>query len=125
MPAQENKGIIRDYFEAFNRDWEGATQRYVSDAELEEHIRFFQEALPGYQLEAHDVLADGDRVAVRGTVHGVHQGELLGVAPTGRKVAFPLFIIYRLADGLIVEHWMLADQAGLMQQITAAVGANA
>ena len=119
MSAQQNKAIIRDYFELFNSDWSAALDRFVADPSLAEHIHFFQQVLPGYRLEAHDMIADNDRVAVRGTVHGVHQGELMGVAPTGREVSVGLLIIYRVADGKIVEHWMQADQVGLMQQITA------
>lgn len=118
MSTEESRKLIGAYLETFNHDWEGAIERYVADTELEQHIRFFEQPLPGYQLEAHDVLADGDRVAVRATVRGIHRGELMGVAATGREVVFPLFIIYRLAGGRIVEHWMLADQPGLMQQIT-------
>jgi predicted ester cyclase len=39
--------------------------------------------------------------------------------PTGKTVAFPLIIIYKLADGRIVEHWMLTDMLAFMEQIGA------
>ncbi len=41
----------------------------------------------------------------------------MGIAPTGKQVAFSLMLIYRIADSKIVEHWMNADQLGLMQQL--------
>ena len=66
-----------------------------------------------------DILADGDRVNLRGTVHGVHNGPLGNIPPTGKEVAVQLFITYRIADGKIAEHWMLADMWTLLQQIGA------
>ena len=67
-----------------------------------------------------DMVAEGNKVAIRVTFKGTHQGEFLGIAPTGKDVSIPISLIYRLAGGMIVEHWMLADQLGLMQQLGAA-----
>ncbi|HWQ11218.1 MAG TPA: ester cyclase, partial [Roseiflexaceae bacterium] len=64
----------------------------------------------------HDIIAEGDRVFIRATVRVVRRGEFMGLAPTGREVNFPLFIVYRLEGGKIAEHWMLADMPALMQQ---------
>jgi predicted ester cyclase len=100
-------------------------ERFIDDETLVEHIRFFQGVFPGYTLEAHDLIAEDDKVVVRATVHGVHRGELMGMAPTGRQVAFPAIIIYRLAEGRIAEHWLLADQAGMMRQLTEEATATA
>jgi predicted ester cyclase len=119
MQAEQNKAIIQGYVDAFNTDWTAALEKYVSDESLAEHIRMMQQVLPGYRLELHDMIAEGDRVAVRATVRGFHQGELMGVPPTGREMSVSLLIIYRLAGGRIAEHWMQADQVGLMQQVTA------
>jgi predicted ester cyclase len=43
----------------------------------------------------------------------------MDIAPTGREVAITLFITYRIANGKIVEHWMLADMLSLLQQVGA------
>jgi predicted ester cyclase len=118
MSAQESKATIREYLDAFARDWKEALNRFVADESLAEHIRFFQQVFPDYRLEVHDLLAENDTVVGRMTLHGVHRGELMGMAPTDRQVAVPLIIIYRVADGKIVEHWMQADQAGMMRQLT-------
>lgn len=123
MQAEQNKAVIRAYVDAFNDDWAAALEKYVADESLAEHIRIMQNVLPGYRIEAHDVIAEDDRVAVRATVSGFHQGELMGVPPTGRAVSVPLLIIYRLAAGRITEHWLQADQVGLMQQVTAGIDA--
>lgn len=120
MSAQESKATIREYLDTFARDWKEGLNRFVADESLAEHIRFFQQVFPNYRLEAHDMIAEGDKVVLRATLHGVHRGELMGIAPTERTVAVPLIIIYRLAGGKVVEHWMQADQAGMMQQLTEA-----
>jgi predicted ester cyclase len=117
MSAQESRAMIREYLDAFQRDWSQALERFVADESLAEHIRFFQQVFPGYSLEAHDIIAEGDKVAVRATLHGVHRGEGMGMPPTGKEVTVPLIIIYRIHGGKVVEHWLQADQAGMMQQL--------
>jgi len=52
-------------------------------------------------------------------MHGVHNGLLMNLPPTGKQVIVPFFIIYRIADDKIVQHWMLVDMPSLMQQIGA------
>ena len=51
------------------------------------------------------VLADGDRVAVQGLFTGTHTGPFLGIPPSGRRVTIPVLEVWRIAGGLIVEHW--------------------
>jgi steroid delta-isomerase-like uncharacterized protein len=67
-----------------------------------------------------DVVAAGDRVAVRWTAEGVHVGELAGVPATGRRVRWGGIDVYRLDGGLIAEWWRNDDHAGLVAQLTAA-----
>ena len=64
-----------------------------------------------------DMVAKGDKVAVRGTVKATHTGDLMGIPPTGKEVAVPFLIIYRIAESETVAHWMASDQLGLMQQL--------
>jgi predicted ester cyclase len=47
------------------------------------------------RYEVHDVVADGDKVAIRATAHGVHRTDLLGVPATGRPYAMPTMHLYR------------------------------
>jgi predicted ester cyclase len=68
-----------------------------------------------------DVIAEGDRVAVRLTSHGRHSGEFMGMPPSNREYTISEIHIFRIEDGKVVEHWREADMLGLMQQI----GANA
>ena len=118
MSAEENKAFIRRYLDALSKDKSDATvNEYVTDEELKQHISVFETAFPGYQLTADDIMAEGEKVMVRATTRGTHKGELMGIPPTGKQITVSLIIIYRIANGKIVEHWMNADQLGMMQQL--------
>jgi predicted ester cyclase len=123
MSAQENKAFIERYFGALSgKDKPPAVvDQYVSDSdqELKEHIAFFEAAFPRYELIADDLIAEGDQVCVRTTFRGTHEGDLMGLAPTHKSATISIMLIYRIADGKIVEHWMVADQMSLMQQLGA------
>ena len=120
MLAEQNKAIIRRYLEDFRKDRSpAALERYIAEEPLKQHIAMYDSVLPGYYLEPLDMIAEGDRVMVRGTIHGVHNGPFMDTPPTGKTVAFPIYIIYRLEHGKIAEHWMLVDMLSFMQQIGA------
>jgi predicted ester cyclase len=53
---------------------------------------------------------------------GTHQGDLMGVGPTGRSVEFSGVDIIRVEDGKVAEHWGAMDTMTLMQQIGAIPG---
>ena len=118
MSTHENKLFIRRYFDKSNRGGGAAVSDLVADTRLQEHIAFFEGAFPGYQLVAKEMLAEGDSVVVDAAMRGTHTGELMGIPPTGRDVEVPFIIIYKVSGGKIVDHTMVADQAGLMQQLT-------
>jgi steroid delta-isomerase-like uncharacterized protein len=66
-----------------------------------------------------DMIAEGDKVAVRLTAHGVHKGEFMGMKPTGKAYTIPEIHIFRIQGGKISEHWREADMLGMMQQLGA------
>jgi predicted ester cyclase len=72
--------------------------------------------------EVHEVVEEGDLVALRATHHGRQTGDLFGIAPTGREVAYEHFHLLRFRDGKAVEHWGMHDQATLMRQLGVAPG---
>ncbi|MGI9174727.1 MAG: ester cyclase [Rhodothermales bacterium] len=65
------------------------------------------------------MMATDDEVAIRYTISGTHEGEFMGVAPTGRKVEAAAMQIARFENGKVKERWGLTDQLGLLQQIGA------
>jgi predicted ester cyclase len=119
----ENRALITAYFEAIsgNEKPTSLQEEYIADSDqaLKDHIDMFEAAFPLYELIAEDIIAEGDEVAIRATFRGAHEGEFAGIPATGNEVEIPVFLIYRIEDGLIVEHWMQADVMGLMQQLGA------
>ena len=62
-----------------------------------------------------DIMADGDKVAVRVINTGTHKGEFLGMPPTDKKISFVGVGFLTIRDGKIVEQWSINDTMGLMQ----------
>jgi predicted ester cyclase len=79
----------------------------------------FWAAFPGNQLALDDVVAEGEQVACRFTVQGVHRGDLQGIPPTGKDVRVDGITILRFAGGKCVERWNQADFLGLLHQLGA------
>jgi steroid delta-isomerase-like uncharacterized protein len=76
-------------------------------------------AFPDLRITVDNIIAEGDKVAVRWTATGTHLGELMGIPASGRQIKFTGITIHRFADGKIVENWWVYDAMGMMQQITA------
>jgi predicted ester cyclase len=74
---------------------------------------------PDLRVTVEEVIAEGDLTAARLSVTGTHEGDHLGVAPTGRRVSFTGMTFTRWRDGKIVEGWNNVDIPGLMKQIGA------
>ena len=70
---------------------------------------------PDMRVAIDDIIAEGDRVVVRTTWHGTHQGTYEGVPPTGRQVARTLIQIFRIRDGRIVDEWN--EGGGLLDSV--------
>jgi predicted ester cyclase len=71
--------------------------------------------------EQHHLVGDGDLVAQHLTLHGVHRAStmplLAETAVSGRPAAWTFIHIWRIADGMIVEHWACRDDMGLLDQL--------
>jgi hypothetical protein len=116
-----NKTFVRRYFEALSGKHKTPEllRRVVPAEHLIGHIGVMEMAFPRYEIEAEDMVAEDDKVAVRAIFRGTHAGELAGVAPTQRRVSLPFIIVYRISGEKIVEHWIGVDMLNLMQQIGA------
>jgi steroid delta-isomerase-like uncharacterized protein len=77
----------------------------------------FRAVFPDFQLAIEDMVAEGDRVALRFVGRGTHLGEAMGVAPSGKEVAVRGLDVFRIEDGKLAEHWGVGDMLGLLQQI--------
>lgn len=74
-------------------------------------------AFPDSNFLIDDVIAEGDKVAVRHRLQGTHQAELQGIPPTGRQVDVGAIVIFHIENGMIAEAWLNADIMGMMQQL--------
>ena len=128
MSAQTNVQKVRHLFEAFYADDEPAMSALIGDdfvthapgggtGNAEGWKAMAQQlasALPDNRTEIHNIIGEGDIVAVRYTSRGTHQGELFGVAPTNELLTTGGIEMYRLENGRIVECWGQYDMSQLV-----------
>lgn len=82
------------------------------------YFRILLAAFPDMRMDVQDVIASGDKAVARVRVNGTHEGEFMGIPATGNPVSMNLIDITRFGDdGLAREHWGVADQFALMQQL--------
>jgi steroid delta-isomerase-like uncharacterized protein len=83
-----------------------------------EFFRMYRAAFPDLRMDPEDVLASGDKVVARVRATGTHEGEFMGMPPTGKRVDVQLIDIMRFAeDGLVREHWGVVDMLAMLQQL--------
>ncbi len=80
-------------------------------------IMMFRNAYPDLHVTVEDMIAEGDKVASRGTWRGTHRGEFMGVPATGKQVAVSYCDIWRVENGKLVETWTQSEELGLIQQL--------
>ena len=135
MSTEENKAVLRRYVEALNKQdlavaleccapdyvWHGARRYGVSPdlAGIKQLLTAAMTAFPDAQHVVEDLIAEGDKVVARVTSRATHQGEFLGIPPTGKRLSWTWIEIDRIKDGKIVECWDNSDDLGLMQQLGA------
>jgi steroid delta-isomerase-like uncharacterized protein len=133
MSAEENKAIVRRFLdEAWNMGelsvldeicapsyvYHDPANPQVTNLEAyKQYIAAVRAAAPDLQFTAEDVLAEGDKVAVRWTFRGTAENEFQGIPPTGEQLAFTGMNIYRLSQGKIAENWSNWDTLGWLQQV--------
>lgn len=133
---QEHTDLIhRLYDGVWNRENPGvadelvAADYYIHDREIAEEMRGPElyrqlaagthEMFPDMEITIHDTVAAGEKVTVRWTMTGTHEGTGFGMEPTGETVEFDAIEINRFEDGKLTETWTQSDQLGLMQQLGA------
>ena len=82
-------------------------------------VNLYRSAFPDTNLTVEEQLAEGEKVVTRWTGRGTHQGELMGVPPSGNRVEISGITINRISGGKIAESWSNYDALGMMQQIGA------
>jgi steroid delta-isomerase-like uncharacterized protein len=96
----------------------GFPDAFGSDRDgIADFFRALVAAAPDARIEADDLIADGDRVAVRFTLTGTHQNELLGAPGSGRPLNVEGITVLRFENGLVAERWNRLDDITLLTQL--------
>jgi predicted ester cyclase len=124
MSAQENKTLVRrEQQELWNHtgDLDAAQELFAAgQAEAaKQGAANFRRGFPDLISTIEDLIAEGDKVVGRWRSRATHQGEYMGIPPTGKEVKFTGTSVYRIEEGKIAESWNSEDQFGLMRQIGA------
>ena len=80
-------------------------------------IPAFRAAFPDFQFTVDEVIAEGDKVVVRLTAQGTQKGEFAGLPASGKQATWSEIHICDMANGKLVEHWVVQDRLGMMQQL--------
>lgn len=134
--ADENKELVRRMIEeGFNQNDLDVVDEIVAEDcvlheagqpeplrgpdEVKEFLRMYRNAFSDAHIEIDELLADGDMVVTRWTATGTHDGDLMGIEPTGADVTVMGMEMHRVEDGKLVEGWELFDALGMLQQLGA------
>ena len=122
--AQMNAGNLEGYMELYGDDLtlHGYPPGVEGKAGAHAFYTQFSKALPDVELTIDDAVGEGDTVAVRYTIRGTHQDELMGVPATGNRVEVNGQSFFRFEDGRVAERWQSLDAMGLMAQVGALPG---
>lgn len=134
MSAQENKALVQQFLEKVWNEGDTSAIDETLAADYVNHdpsaagyppgpevyrqgVKRFRSAFPDLHTTIEDMVAEGDKVVVRGTDRATQQGEFMGVAPSGKPIQVRWINIYRIEDGKIAEQWMSSDGLGMLQQL--------
>ena len=86
---------------------------------LKQFVTMYRNVFPDLNFTIEDQIAEGEKVGTRWVAYGTHQGELMGIAPTGKRVTVRAFTLQRFSGSKIAEDWAHYDALGMMRQIGA------
>lgn len=132
MGVEENKAVVRQYYERTNNGDESVIDELMSgdfvfhatssrkDIDKEDFKKGpLVAAFPDQQRSIEMMIAEDNLVSVYSVLSGTHEGQLGNTGPTGKSISVPSFAVYRLENGKIAEAWNLNDHFSLLQQIGA------
>jgi len=133
MTEEDNKAAVRRFFEdGWNNGDVVQIKAFLADEFVSHNslnftiqssddycrgVVAYRTAFPDLITSVEDVIAEGDRVVVRGTDRGTHQGEFMGKAASRRFVTTTWIEIFRMESGKAVEGWVESDTKSLMDQL--------
>lgn len=127
-----NKDLVRRYFEEiWHKGNLDLVDEFVSNdcmshlpegdftgiEGVKQHVTTFRSAFPDIHITFDEMIAEGDKVALRWSGRATQTGELMGIPPTGVEVLSTGVTTFQIADGKFVEIWSSADVLGIMQRL--------
>lgn len=135
MSGDQNKALVRRYYEQVVSTGDiGNLDRFIAPDYVEvhdnrryplglegarEHVLGVRRTYPDLHLTVERQIAEGEWVVTCLTMRGTHQGEWIGIKPTGRRLEVSAVNVDRVRDGRIVEHGGAANLLGPLMQIGA------
>ena len=133
MLVEQNKALIRRlYEEALNKGNLAVVDEIIAPdyvrhglapgaspgpGSTKQVFTMMRTGFPDLRITVEPMVGEGDMVAAQLTHRGTHNGEFMGIAPTGKQVTVTTIGIYRFADGKLEEAWIQMDQHGMLQQL--------
>jgi len=81
------------------------------------NVEEFLSAFPDLTVTIEDSIVEGDKIAMRQRFRGTHEGEFMGIEPTGKRVESTSFVMCRIEGEKIAETWVETDVIGLLEQL--------
>jgi predicted ester cyclase len=119
-PWKGNFDVIDQYVDASYIGYDPTEPGTIRGPEgFKAQIQQYLTAFPDARITVDEQIADGDTVATRWTGRGTHQGDLMGITPTGKQVTVWGIAIEKYKNGKLVESWNNWDALGMLQQVGA------
>ncbi|NJB85918.1 steroid delta-isomerase-like uncharacterized protein [Lewinella marina] len=110
---------IRDLVAQDVKDHDPAPMQGPGPQGFIDFFSMMRRAFPDLHIEVEHVVTDADNVSFAYTVSGTHQGEFMGLAPTGKQFSARGVQIGRFEDGKLKERWGSSDELGILKQLGA------
>lgn len=128
-----NKELLRRFYQDVYVDWnmdhadEVLSPSFMShdwpeggptgSKAFRDYYSAIRSAIPDAKYEVDDLVAEGDRVAVRWRMLGTHKGPFDDIPASGKSIVLKGIAIYRVEGGLLMERWVVSDLYGVLEQI--------
>jgi predicted ester cyclase len=134
MSVEQNKQIVRSFYEEVMNHGNTAILDEIMDMEFDDHgealfgsphgrtiiagsVNYVHGILPDLHVGLEDMIGEGEYVGVRGTMRCTHTGPFAGVDPTGNELSWKGLAMFRVVDGKIVQRWFNSDSLSIMTQL--------
>jgi steroid delta-isomerase-like uncharacterized protein len=115
---QGDLGVVDDlYADTFVAHQPGMPAGEQTPRDVKQFVGAYRSAFPDGRSTLEEAIVQDDRLAYRWTFRGTHEGDLLGIAPTGKNVEIWGVTFLRFENGKVTEQWNGWDMLGLMQQL--------